>query len=39
MRASLALALAIVTVAVAVAFVAYALSGADLCIWCPLTGK
>lgn len=30
----IALYLAAVTVAVAIAFVAYALTGADLCLWC-----
>jgi hypothetical protein len=30
----IALCLAAVTVAVAIAFVAYALTGADLCVWC-----
>ncbi len=32
--ANIALYLALVTVAVAVGFVAYALTGADLCVWC-----
>jgi len=31
---SLALVLGLVTLAVAVVFLAYALSGADLCLWC-----
>jgi hypothetical protein len=30
----IALGLAVVTLAVAIAFVAYALTGADLCLWC-----
>ena len=30
----LAIFLTILTVAVAVAFVAYALTGSDLCVWC-----
>lgn len=32
--AKIALCLAAVTVVVAIAFVAYALTGADLCLWC-----
>jgi len=32
--AKVALCLAAVTVAVAIAFVAYALTGAGLCVWC-----
>lgn len=33
-KARLALYLAVATVTVAVVFVAYALTGADLCLWC-----
>jgi hypothetical protein len=33
-NSNIALFLALVTVAVAVGFVAYALTGADLCVWC-----
>ena len=36
---SLALVLAVLTVVVAAVFVAYALSGADLCLWCPSGGR
>lgn len=36
---TVALSLAIATVAIAIVFVAYALSGADLCIWCYVVGK
>jgi hypothetical protein len=32
--AKIALCLAAVTVAVAIAFIAYVVSGADLCVWC-----
>jgi hypothetical protein len=32
--ANIALFLAAVSVVVAIAFVAYALTGADLCVWC-----
>jgi hypothetical protein len=32
--AKIALCLAAVTVVMAIAFVAYALTGADLCLWC-----
>jgi hypothetical protein len=35
----LALGIALVTLAVAVVFVAYAASGADLCVWCRATGR
>ena len=35
----IALYIAVATVAVAVLFVAYALSGADLCVWCSARGQ
>ena len=35
----LALGLALVTLAVAALFVAYASSGADLCVWCRAAGR
>jgi hypothetical protein len=33
-NAKLALYLAVITATVAIVFVAYALTGADLCLWC-----
>jgi hypothetical protein len=33
-RPDLALCVALVTLAVIVAFIAYAMTGADLCLWC-----
>jgi hypothetical protein len=33
-RPDLALSVALVTLAVIVAFIAYAITGADLCLWC-----
>lgn len=33
-RMNFALLIAVVTVAVAIFFVGYALTGADLCVWC-----
>jgi hypothetical protein len=36
---SIALYIAVTTVAIAVLFVVYALSGADLCVWCSTRGK
>ena len=33
-NSNIALIFALVTVAVAIGFVAYALTGADLCVWC-----
>lgn len=36
---SIALYIAVTTVVIAVLFVVYALSGADLCVWCSARGK
>ena len=35
----LAVSIAIVATATAVLFVAYAVSGADLCVWCSVLGR
>lgn len=35
----LAVYIATVTAATAVLFVAYAVAGADLCVWCPILGR